>query len=96
MKYVYVDNFRGFQDTLIPLKKVNFLIGENSTDKTSILSLLNLLSATQFWQQYEFNTDQVELGNFKNIVSIESKNRGYFRIGFLMNESSVEEGNRVR
>jgi hypothetical protein len=93
MKYVYVDNFRGFQDTLIPLKKVNFLIGENSTGKTSILSLLNLLSAPQFWQQYEFNTDQVELGNFKNIVSIESKNRGYFRIGFLMNESSGEKNN---
>jgi predicted ATPase len=93
MKYVYVDNFRGFQDTLIPLKKVNFLIGENSTGKTSVLSLLNLLSAPQFWQQYEFNTDQVELGNFKNIVSIESKNRGYFRIGFLMNESSGEKNN---
>lgn len=93
MKYVYVNNFRGFQDTLIPLKKVNFLIGENSTGKTSILSLLNLLSSPQFWQQYEFNTDQVELGNFKNIVSIESKNRGYFRIGFLMKESSGDKNN---
>jgi hypothetical protein len=86
MKYLYVDNFRGFQDTLIPIKKINFLIGENSTGKTSILSLLNLLSSNQFWQQYEFNTDQVELGNFKNIVSMESMNRNYFRIGFLGDE----------
>jgi len=95
MKYVYVDNFRGFQDTLIPIKKVNFLIGENSTGKTSILSLLNLLSAPQFWQQYEFNTDQVEMGNFKNIASIESKNRDYFRIGFIADESSKENQNNA-
>lgn len=93
MIYLYVDNFRGFQETLIPIKRVNFLIGENSTGKTSILSLLNLLSTPQFWQQYEFNTDQVEMGNFKNIVSIESKNQDYFRIGFLMDESSKNENN---
>ncbi|MDQ1350584.1 MAG: hypothetical protein QG657_886 [Acidobacteriota bacterium] len=95
MKYVYVDNFRGFQDTLIPIKKVNFLIGENSTGKTSILSLLNLLSAPQFWQQYEFNTDQVEMGNFKNIASIQSKNLDNFRIGFLMDESVTKDKNNA-
>jgi hypothetical protein len=90
MKYVYVDNFRGFQDTLIPLKKVNFLIGENSTGKTSILSLLYLISYT-FWLQHEFNTDQVELGNFKNIVSIESKSRDYFKIGFIASEAAEDD-----
>lgn len=94
MKYVYVDNFRGFQDTLVPIKKVNFLIGENSTGKTSILSLLNLLSSP-FLQQYEFNTDEVKFGNFKNIVSIESKNRDYFRFGFITNESSKKNQNNT-
>ncbi len=94
MKYLYVDNFRGFQDTLIPLKKVNFLIGENSTGKTSILSLLNLLSAP-FFHTYEFNTDQVEMGNFKNIVSIESKDRSYFRFGFIADVAAKENQNNA-
>ncbi len=87
MKYLYVDNFRGFQDTLIPIEKVNFLIGENSTGKTSILSILNLLSSAQFWHQPEFNTDQVEMGNFKNIAGLESNKQDYFSVGFLMSES---------
>jgi predicted ATPase len=88
MKYLYVDNFRGFQKTLIPIKSINFLIGENSTGKTSILSLLNLLSLPEFWTQCEFNTDQVDMGNFKDIVSKESNNRDYFRIGLLVDKSS--------
>jgi len=95
MKYLYVDNFRGFQDTLIPIKKVNFLIGENSTGKTSILSLINLFSLNRFWQQYEFNTDQVDLGNFKNIVNMESKDRNYFKIGFIVTESSNKNQNKA-
>lgn len=33
MKYLYMDNFRGFQDTLLPLKDVNFFVGENSSGK---------------------------------------------------------------
>jgi predicted ATPase len=86
MKYLYVDNFRGFSSTLIPIKKVNFLVGENSTGKTSLLSLLNLLCSLQFWVRQEFNTDQVELGNFKDIVSLEAQDKNYFRIGFFLDQ----------
>lgn len=86
MRYLYVDNFRGFKNTLIPIKKASFLVGENSTGKTSILSLLNVLSSLQFWLRQEFNTEQMELGNFKNIVSMESSDSSYFRIGFFLDE----------
>lgn len=86
MKYLYVDNFRGFSSTLIPIKKVNFLVGENSTGKTSLLSLLNLLCSMPFWVRQEFNTDQVELGNFIDIVSLEAQDKSYFRIGFFLDQ----------
>jgi predicted ATP-dependent endonuclease of OLD family len=50
MKYfLFVDNFRGFQDTCIPITDVNFLVGENSTGKTSMLSLIKLFSGPDFF-----------------------------------------------
>ena len=42
MNYIYVDNYRGFSKTLVPIGEVNFLVGENSTGKTSILGLIKL------------------------------------------------------
>ena len=33
----YVDNFRGFSDTYVPISDVNFFVGENSSGKTSLL-----------------------------------------------------------
>ena len=47
--YIFVDNFRGFRDTCIPITDVNFLVGENSTGKTSILGLLKLLAGPRFF-----------------------------------------------
>ena len=72
MKYLFVDNFRGFTKTLLPIRDVNFFVGENSTGKTSILGLIKLLDTTQFWFNQRFNTDEVRLGNYKDIVSIGS------------------------
>lgn len=83
MKYLYVDNFRGFTDTYIPIKDVNFLVGENSTGKTSILSLINLLGSPRFWFNQEFNTDEVHLGHFRDIVSANATDKSYFQIGAI-------------
>ena len=47
--YVYMDNYRGFSNAAIPLRQVNFLVGENSTGKTSFLELLDVLSYGPFW-----------------------------------------------
>lgn len=82
MLVLYVDSYRGFANTYIPIKDVNFLIGENSTGKTSILSLLYLLSEPRFWFGQEFNTEEVQLGTFRDIVSIKSEKKK-FRVGLI-------------
>ncbi|MEQ1947079.1 MAG: AAA family ATPase [Bryobacteraceae bacterium] len=45
---LYLDNVRGFENTYVPLTDVSFLVGENSTGKTSVLKLLNLLADPRF------------------------------------------------
>ena len=31
---LYIDNYKGFVDTFIDFKRVNFFVGDNSTGKT--------------------------------------------------------------
>lgn len=83
MGYLYVENYRGFKNEFIPIFKVNFLLGENSTGKSSILGLINLFSSFHFWLEQEFNTDEYQLGNYKDIVSINSTDHGFFRVGYM-------------
>ncbi len=83
MDCLYVDNFRGFQGTYVPLAGVNFLVGENSTGKTSILSVLCLLNDPDFWFTQQVNTRQVQLGTFRDIVSTPSRSSDQFRLGML-------------
>ena len=83
MKYLYLDNIRGFDKELIPLKDVNFLVGENSTGKTSLIALLNLISSMNFWFTQEFNTEEYKFGNYEDIVSINSSKRNHFYIGLI-------------
>ena len=82
MVILYVNNFRGFNKTFIKLTDVNFLLGENSTGKTSILSLINIISNQKFWFSQDFNTDEVELGYFSEIISANAKEK-FFEIGLL-------------
>lgn len=81
MKTLYVDNYRGFTDTYIPIMDVNFLVGENSTGKTSILNLINLLMSARFWVFPDFNNDEVKMGYFNEIVNQSSPNKNYIDIG---------------
>ena len=91
MKYLYVDNFRGFSNTYIPLLDINFLVGENSTGKTSLLNLLKLLSTSNFWFDNNFNTDEIKLGHFEDIVSITSADRSYFSVGIIDDEVPTKD-----
>lgn len=83
MRLLYVDNFRGFAHQFIPLKEVNFFLGENSTGKSSILALINLFSSPLLWLQQEFNTDEFQLGNYRDIVSVNAIDSNFFRIGLI-------------
>lgn len=82
MKYIYLDNYRGFSNELIPLKAVNFLVGENSTGKTSFLSALKVLGSPRFWFRPSFDDPDLNFSSFSEIVSKKSNNKKYFTIGF--------------
>lgn len=91
MKTLYVDNYRGFTDTYIPFMDVNFLVGENSTGKTSILNLINLLMNPGFWFTPDFNEDDIDMGYFYEIVNRASDCQKYFDLGIEKRESGEEE-----
>lgn len=78
-----MNNFRGFTETLIPLKQTNFLVGENSTGKSSFLSLLSLVNKTLFWVNPTLVIRE-ELGSsFGDMVSAWSEERTYFQVGIV-------------
>lgn len=81
MKILYMDNYRGFRNTFLPLSDVNFFIGDNSTGKTSVISLINLLSSNNFAYFRDFNTDEVQLGAFEDIVN--TTYQKHFTIGYI-------------
>lgn len=84
MRYIFMNNFRGFEDTLIPLRQTTFLVGENSTGKSSFLKLVYLMSQPGFWFRPEFAIqEETDLGGFRDIVSAGSPNRSFFQIGVL-------------
>ena len=78
-----MDNYRGFSDTYVPVRDVNFLVGENSTGKTSFLALLQILSDSRFWFTQNFTTEEVQLGTFRDIVSVSARRKSRFRIGII-------------
>lgn len=92
MKTLYVDNYRGFTHSFIPFCDVNFLVGENSTGKTSILNLINILNNSFFWLFHEFNTDEVTLGYFHEIVNQNAAKKSHFCIGLEEQEYQQEQG----
>lgn len=81
MKTLYLDNYKGFVDTYIPLDDVNFLVGNNSTGKTSVVNLITLISNPSFWMNPDFNTDSIEMGYFDDIVNKMSADQSQFSIG---------------
>ncbi len=81
MTTIYLDKFRGFTDTVIPFENVNFLVGENSSGKSSVLALLNLMSSPQFWFSQDFNLPDYEFGGFRDILSATAGKHDEFMFG---------------
>jgi AAA ATPase domain len=93
VRYIYMHNFRGFNDTLIPLSQLTFLVGENSTGKSSFLKLLYLLSHPHFWFSPEFTLNEdSDLGGFHDIVSAWAADKSYFQVGILMTRDNKKGG----
>jgi len=91
MKLLYLNNFRGFQNTVIPFRQVNFFVGENSTGKSSILSLLKLMTNVQFWNNDDFNIADIELGFFNELVSNNITGKKTFQIAFHIDQDTESE-----
>jgi len=95
VSYLFVDNYRGFSNTLIPITDVNFLVGENSTGKTSILALFELMSGPGFWTNLDFDSQKVGFGTFRDVVSINASDNSYFTVGVLFdkfeNDANIRE-----
>lgn len=81
--YILMDNFRGFSKTVVPFAKTNFLVGENSTGKSSVLSLVKIISGSEFWQKCELKCNETNLGHSQDVISVISEDKSYFRIGYL-------------
>lgn len=60
---------------------MNFFVGENSTGKTSVLSLIELFANPKFWSDADFNVGSYEFGGYHDIVSAFSKDKSEFQIG---------------
>lgn len=86
---IYIDNYRGFSKAWIPLESVNFLVGENSTGKTSFLELLSMFCTPMFWMfNPEFGIPGSHQRHFHDLVSASSKQKRHFTIGALSHESN--------
>lgn len=81
-----VMNFRGFDDALIPVSNVNFLVGENSTGKSSILSLIEILAGPNFYFYQELSSEFCDFSAYEDAVSLRKPKSklsiGYFRFNF--------------
>lgn len=81
MQVLYLDNIRGFSDAAVPIRDVTFLVGENSTGKSTVLALLHIVNSYTFWNEPEFDSESHNLGGFSDLLSSNSSNRDTFTLG---------------
>lgn len=99
MPTIYFNNFRGFDQTFLNLKEINFLVGENSTGKTSVLKLIGIISSQDFWRYGSFNREDFNLGSFEDILTTSQEPKNYLEIGVHEsdpNDDSKEFAVRLR
>ena len=88
MEKLYLDNFRGFSDQIIEIRDVNFLVGENSSGKSSVLLALNTIFYPGFWFNLNFFAGDTLIHSFEDLVSAEAQDKSYFKIG-LINDDEI-------
>jgi len=77
---LFLNNYKGFKQTIISLKDVNFLVGDNSTGKTIVMNLLYIIDHNLVPFQMNLNKE-VKLGGFDDIVNKYSADKSYFAFG---------------
>ncbi len=86
---IYIDNARGFKNCLVDLSRVTFLVGENSSGKSSFLAFAHLLLSDDFWINPNFNGLGHELGSFNDLVSKASRSKKEFTVG-VVSKKNIE------
>lgn len=86
VRAIYLDNYRGFSNQFVPLVGMNFLVGENSTGKSSFLSAVKVLGSAKFWLNPGFDDPDLSFSSFSEIVSKGAVSKKYFTIGYYGNE----------
>jgi hypothetical protein len=82
--FIYLDNYRGFTNSLTTIAQVNWLVGENSTGKTSFLEILNEMSFAPFWIfEPRLGMNDAHKRHFLDLVSAASKSKKIFTVGAL-------------
>lgn len=77
---LFLNNYKGFKQTIISLKDVNFLVGDNSTGKTTVMNLLYIIDHNFVPFQMNLNKE-VKLGGFDDIVNKYFDDKSYFAFG---------------
>lgn len=91
---LYLDNYRGFTNVFVPIKDLNILVGENSSGKTSLISILSFLTETDFLKTFHFKNRHVNLGNFYELVNHGRKDKT-LTIGLIKDNNSETLDNRL-
>jgi predicted ATPase len=92
MQYIYLNNCRGFNRAIIPIRQSSFLVGENSTGKSSFLHFLRLVNSGDFWLFPRFSIEgEDSLGDYSDIISAWAIDKTKFEVGVL-NTRSVKTG----
>jgi len=82
MNILYLNNYKGFISEYLPFKDINFFVGDNSTGKSSIISLINTMQNREFWSNF------TNL-NFREFLN-QNANDNFFRIGVCFENSSIK------
>lgn len=66
------------------MKKVNFLVGENSTGKSSVLDIIEIIGDKNFWFfSPDLNYEADNSNTYMDLVSAASKNKKKFTLGAI-------------
>lgn len=81
-----INNFRGFQSQEFQLKRINLLLGENNSGKSSLMKFLFMLKQTldeKHDSNLFLNSDLVDVGNYSDFVhSYNNNNNVKFNFKF--------------
>jgi len=87
MNILYMNNYKGFISEYLPFQDINFFVGDNSTGKSSIISLINSMQNREFWNNL------INL-NFREFLN-QNTNDDFFRIGICFENSSIKNINAI-